>query len=320
MNNKVKGDVKMTKIKIMSVRDEDMPYIKAWAEKHHVEVDITKEALTDDNVEGVAGYDGLSRSQQIPLSEHVYKRLNELGIKQIAQRSAGFDTYDLELAVNQAINVVRHFNQIQTKVREHDFRWEPTILSKSIKDLKVAVIGTGRIGRVVADIFANGYQSDVVAYDPFPNAKIATYVDYKDTIEEAVEGADIVTLHVPATKYNHYLFNAELFKHFKKGAVFVNCARGSLVDTKALLDALDNGVIKGAALDTYEFERKLFPSDQRGKTLNDPLLESLIDREDVILTPHIAFYTEAAVKNLIVDALDATLDVLQTGDTRLRVN
>ena len=133
----------MTKIKIMSVRDEDMPYIKAWAEKHHVEVDITKEALTDDNVEGVAGYDGLSLSQQIPLSEHVYKRLNELGIKQIAQRSAGFDTYDLELAnkynlivsnvpsyspnsiaefaVNQAINVVRHFNQIQTKVREHDF-------------------------------------------------------------------------------------------------------------------------------------------------------------------------------------------------------
>lgn len=314
MNNKVKGDVKMTKIKIMSVRDEDMPYIKAWAEKHHVEVDITKEALTDDNVEGVAGYDGLSLSQQIPLSEHVYKRLNELGIKQIAQRSAGFDTYDLELAnkynlivsnvpsyspnsiaefaVNQAINVVRHFNQIQTKVREHDFRWEPTILSKSIKDLKVAVIGTGRIGRVVADIFANGYQSDVVAYDPFPNAKIATYVDYKDTIEEAVEGADIVTLHVPATKYNHYLFNAELFKHFKKDA----------------------------ALDTYEFERKLFPSDQRGKTLNDPLLESLIDREDVILTPHIAFYTEAAVENLIVDALDATLDVLQTGDTRLRVN
>ncbi|MFZ8166491.1 NAD(P)-dependent oxidoreductase, partial [Staphylococcus aureus] len=126
--------------------------------------------------------------------------------------------------------------------------------------------------------------------------------------------------HVPATKYNHYLFNAELFKHFKKGAVFVNCARGSLVDTKALLEALDNGVIKGAALDTYEFERKLFPSDQRGKTLNDPLLESLIDREDVILTPHIAFYTEAAVENLIVDALDATLDVLQTGDTRLRVN
>ncbi|WP_260679694.1 hypothetical protein [Ectopseudomonas mendocina] len=135
-----------------------------FTRKHHVEVDITKEALTDDNVEGVAGYDGLSLSQQIPLSEHVYKRLNELGIKQIAQRSAGFDTYDLELAnkynlivsnvpsyspnsiaefaVNQAINVVRHFNQIQTKVREHDFRWEPTILSKSIKDLKVAVIGT----------------------------------------------------------------------------------------------------------------------------------------------------------------------------------
>ncbi len=63
------------------------------------------------------------------------------------------------------------------------------------------------------------------SHRPFPNAKIATYVDYKDTIEEAVEGADIVTLHVPATKYNHYLFNAELFKHFKRAGVFRSVER-----------------------------------------------------------------------------------------------
>ena len=100
-----------------------------------------------------------------------------------------------------------------------------TILSKSIKDLKVAVIGTGRIGRVVADIFANGYQSDVVAYDPFPNAKIATYVDYKDTIEEAVEGADIVTLHVPATKYNHYLFMLNYLNTLKGRSICQLCKR-----------------------------------------------------------------------------------------------
>ncbi|KMR40407.1 lactate dehydrogenase, partial [Staphylococcus aureus] len=69
-------------------------------------------------------------------------------------------------------------------------------------------IGTGRIGRVVAEIFANGYQSDVVPYEPFPNGKNATHVDYKDTLEEVVEGADIVTLQLPATNNNHFLFNA----------------------------------------------------------------------------------------------------------------
>ncbi|MGT2596834.1 NAD(P)-dependent oxidoreductase [Staphylococcus aureus] len=76
-------------------------------------------------------------------------------------------------------------------------------------------------------IFANGYQSDVVAHTTrFLMLKLQRMSITKIQFEEAVEGADIVTLHVPATKYNHYLFNLELFKHFKKGAVFVNCARG----------------------------------------------------------------------------------------------
>ena len=78
-------------------------------------------------------------------------------------------------------------------------------------------------------------------------------------------------------------------------------------------------MVKGAALDTYEYERGLFPGDYRGKEIDDDvLLKQLIKREDIILTPHIAFYTEAAVKNLIVDALDATMDVLTSGTTKLR--
>ncbi|MFF5514353.1 D-lactate dehydrogenase [Staphylococcus capitis] len=332
----------MTKIKIMSVRDEDLPYIEEWSERNNIEVDLSREQLTEDNVETISGSDGLSLSQTLPIAEEIFKKLESYGIKQIAQRSAGFDDYDLDLAtkynliisnvpsysprsiaefaVTQAINVVRHSNRIQRKMQVYDFRWEPSILSQSINDLKVAVIGTGHIGSIVAQIFAEGYHSEVVAYDPFPNEKVAKYVTYKDTLQEAIKEADIVTLHVPATKYNHHLFNEELFNYFKKGAVFVNCARGSLVDTQALVSALDQGRLKGAALDTYEHEVGIFTTDRRGQDLNDELLKSLIQREDIIITPHIAFYTEAAVKNLIVDALDATVDVLKTGDTHLRVN
>ncbi|MCH4420113.1 D-lactate dehydrogenase [Staphylococcus haemolyticus] len=332
----------MTKIKIMSVRDEDIPYIEEWAEQNNVEVELNKEILTEVNVDGVQGFDGLSLSQQHPISEDVFAKLKQFGIKHIAQRSAGFDTYDLnlatqygiiisnvpsyspssiaEFAVTQAINIVRNQNDIQRKLREYDFRWEPSILSRSISDLTVAVIGTGRIGSIAASIFAKGYGSHVVAYDLFPNEKVAQYVEYKDTLEEALRDADIVTVHIPATKYNPHLFNKDLFSKFKKGAVFVNAARGSIVDTRALLDAIDSGQIKGAALDTYEHERGLFPGDYRDKVINDDLLDELIAREDIWLTPHIAFYTDAAVKNLIVDALDAVIDVINTGTTKLRVN
>ncbi|MCJ1655526.1 D-lactate dehydrogenase [Staphylococcus sp. NRL 16/872] len=332
----------MTKIKIMSVRDEDIPYIEEWATKNKVEVELNKAFLTEENVDSVQGFDGLSLSQQHPLSEEVFAKLQQFGIKQIAQRSAGFDTYDLnlaskyniivsnvpsyspssiaEFAVTQAINIVRNQNDIQCKLRAHDFRWEPSILSRSISELTVAVIGTGRIGSITAKIFAKGYNSRVVAYDPFPSEHVAQYVDYKNTLEDALKEADIVTVHIPETKYNHHLFDASHFAQFKRGAVFVNAARGSIVDTKALLSAIDEGHIKGAALDTYEHERGLFPGDYRQKAYNDELLDELIAREDILLTPHIAFYTDAAVKNLIVDALDATMDVLNTGTTRLRVN
>ena len=332
----------MTKIKLMGVREEDEPYIEMWSQQHEVEVDMSKEQLTEDNVQSIEGFDGLSLSQTLPLSETIYNKLNQLGIRQIAQRSAGFDGYDLELAskygliisnvpsysprsiaeftVTQAINIVRHFNHIQRKMRLHDFRWEASILSQSIKDLKVAVIGTGHIGGIVAQIFSEGYLCDVVAYDPFPSEHVKPYVTYKQSINEAIKDADIVTIHMPSTQYNNYLFNENMFQMFKKGAVFVNCARGSLVDTKALLSAIEQGQIKGAALDTYEYEVGVYTTDRSEEGLNDPLLEELITREDIIVTPHIAFYTEEAIKHLIFDALDATMEVLNTGTTELRVN
>ncbi|MDC6327368.1 D-lactate dehydrogenase [Staphylococcus auricularis] len=332
----------MVSIKLFGVREEDKPFIKQWAETHDVEVSLTNALLTNHTVDQVEGFDGVSVSQQLPLDEIVFKKLNQYGIKQIAQRSAGFDMYDLDLAskydviisnvpsyspnsiaeytVGQAINVVRHFNAVQRKTAEHDFRWEPSILSRSIKDLTVAVVGTGRIGSIVADIFAKGFGSQVVAYDVVENERLDGVVTYKDTLIEAVEEADIVTVHVPGGAETNYLFDENVFSHFKQDAVFVNCARGSVTDTKALLKYLDNGRLLGAALDTYEGEKGLYPSDQRNTDFQDDLLQQLIDREDVIVSPHIAFYTDAAVENLIVYALDATLDVIQTGDTELRVN
>lgn len=332
----------MTSIKIFGVREEDLPYIKAWSTKHNVTVDLDEALLSSETVDRTKGFDGVSISQQIPFGEDVYRKLHEFGIKQIAQRSAGFDIYDFDLAqkydliisnvpsysphsiaeytVSQALNLVRNYNDIQQKTASYDFRWQPAILSRSIKDLKVAVIGTGRIGSIVAKIFAQGFGAEVIAYDIAPNESYKSFLTYANSINEAVQEADIVTVHIPASKDSDYLFDDALFNEFKPGSVFINCARGAIVKTSALIHALDNGVLKGAALDTYEGEKGFFPSDQRHSELKDEVLKQLIERQDVIVSPHIAFYTDAAVENLIVDALDATIDVIETGDTKLRVN
>ena len=117
--------------------------------------------------------------------------------------------------MTQAINIVRNQNDIQRKLKDYDFRWEPSILSRSISDLTVAYrnrtywFDSGKY-------FAKGYRSHVVAYDPFPNEKVAQYVEYKDTLEEALRDADIVTVHIPQRNIIHISSIEIYFQNLKR--------------------------------------------------------------------------------------------------------
>jgi D-lactate dehydrogenase len=131
---------------------------------------------------------------------------------------------------------------------------------------------------------------------------------------------DLISLHIPATKDNFHLFNKEIFDKMKDGVFLVNTARGTIVDTKALIEALDSGKIAAAALDTYENEFNYFTKGFTGKEVEDEMLKELTHRNDVLLTPHIAFYTETAVKNLVEGGLEGAYDILKNGTSNYIVN
>ncbi len=331
----------MIKIKLFGVREDEKKIARDWAKQNQVDVSFSEEILTLETVEQLKGYDAVSTQQTGRLDDRIYERLHELGIKQIAQRSAGIDMYNLEkasehqiiisnvpsyspnsiaeYAVTSALQLIRKTQLIEKNVNEQDFRWKPTIMAKEIKSLEIAIIGTGRIGQITAQIFS-AFGAKIVGYDLYPNEDAKHYIEYKKSIEEAVSGADIVSIHMPATEDNNHLFNESLFNQFKDDAVFINTARGSIVDTKALINALNSGKISGAALDTYENESTYIPKDFRNTDIDDPILVELLSRTDVIFTPHIAFYTGTAVRNLVEGALDAALSVLKTGSCMTRVN
>ena len=105
----------------------------------------------------------------------------------------------------------------------------------------------------------------------------------------------------------------------EKGAILVNAARGAVIDTPALLDAVNDGTLSGAAIDTYENEADYFTYDWTGKDVDDPTLLELIRHENILVTPHIAFFSDEAVRNLVEGGLNAALSVIETGkcDTQL---
>lgn len=330
----------MTKIKFFGTRDYEKDVALNWAKENNVEVSFSDDFLSYDTLDQLEGFDGVTTMQFGKLEKEAYPKLEEMGIKQIAQRTAGFDMYDLDLAkkhgiivsnvpsyspetiaeyaVAAALNLVRKFPQIEKRVQDYNFTWESSIMAKPVKNMTVAILGTGRIGAFAGKIFA-GFGAKVVGYDLYPNDSL-DFLEYKDTIEEAIKDADIVSLHMPASKENHHIFNKEMFSKFKDGAVLVNAARGAVIDTEALIDAVNSGKLSGSAVDTYEFEMPYFTFDWTGKALEDETFKKLIENEKIQLTPHIAFFSDEAVRNLVEGGLNAALNVITKGDTPTRLN
>lgn len=322
------------KILFLGVRDDEKPAIETWIAEHpEHDVTVSTEVLSADTVGMLDGFEALTLQQVLPIGADLLDAVAAAGIRQISSRTAGVDMIDLEAARERGIIVTnvpayspnaiaefalastlfltRRFPVILERNDSRDFRFAGMI-GREIATMRVAIIGTGMIGRITAQLFRS-LGAEIVGFDLFPNAAFEEIGTYADTLEEALTGADVVSLHVPLTADNHHLINAEKLALMAPGSILVNAGRGGLVDTGALIEALNSGHLAGAALDTYENEQKYFRFDWSGKDLGDPVLEELLDRPDVLVTPHVAFYTDTAVHNLVTTGLDNAVEVVTTG-------
>ncbi|MFA5023166.1 MAG: NAD(P)-dependent oxidoreductase, partial [Candidatus Paceibacterota bacterium] len=176
----------------------------------------------------------------------------------------------------------------------------------------LGVIGTGKIGKNVIEI-AKGFNMKVVAYDKFPDEAYKQKMGYEYlTMDEVLAQADIITLHVPFLPENEHMINAESIAKMKKGVYLINTARGALVDTDALLKALQSGHLAGAGLDVLEEEgvakdelNFLTNSSQSSHNLKTVLENHvLVDMPNVVVTPHNAFNTWEALKRILNTTLE----------------
>lgn len=222
---------------------------------------------------------------------------------------AGNTISTAEHAFTLMMSMARHIPQAHRSVAEGRFKEGRKAYSGvELYRKTLAILGMGRIGSEFARR-AMAFGMRVVVYDPYLAASKAKSlrVDLCDTVDEAVAQADFITLHMPKTKETTHLLNADRFALMKTGVRIVNCARGGLIDEKALVDALNSGKVAGAALDVYETEPP---------AADDPLL----GREDVVLTPHLGASTEEAQENVGIEIALAIRDTLLHGTVVNAVN
>ena len=253
------------------------------------------------------------------------------GVRLIALRSAGYNNVDLD-AVRDRITVTRvpaysphaiaeytvallqtlnrKIHKAYLRTRDANFSLK-NLVGSEIYGKTVGVIGTGKIGKIAAEIF-KGYGATVLLNDAYPDKGFAAALNTRYVnLEEMFRESDYITLHCPLSAQTRHVINQQSISLMKKNVVIVNTGRGALIDTKALLDALVSGRIRGAALVVYEEEDAYFFEDWSAEPLQDANLARLIQLPNVILTAHQAFLTDNALEQIARTTLSNVMQCVE---------
>ncbi len=249
------------------------------------------------------------------LDEPAITALAGLGVKLLTLRCAGFNQVDLAAAKASGLPVVRvpdysphavaehtvglmltlarRLHKAFNRVREGNFSLEG-LLGLDLHGRSVGVVGTGKIGRCVAEIML-GFGCRVIAHDitadPDLESRGVAYV----SLDELVAESRVITLHCPLLPATHHLINAERIARMQPGVMLINTSRGGLVDTSAVIDGLKSGHIGHLGLDVYEEEAELFFDDKSGSVIQDDTFMRLLTFPNVVVTAHQAFFTRDAL-------------------------
>lgn len=267
------------------------------------------------------------------LDKKVINVLKLNGVKLILLRCAGFNNVDLNAAKDAGITVLRvpmyspysiaehavalllaltrKIPQAYLRTRSGNFTLDG-LTGRNLHGLTAGILGTGKIGKVMAEILA-GFGMNIVLYDAYPDKNWAESKGfaYLPLIDFFKQG-DVISLHCPLTNDTKHIINENSLKLVKHDAIIINTGRGALIDTHSLVKALKQGKIGGAALDVYEEESNYFFNDWSVDVIRDDVLARLLTFPNVIITSHQAFLTSNAL-NSIAEVTLANANAFENG-------
>src|SRR3979411_2168032 len=290
---------------------------RQMAPRFDVMATIAEAAVSEANIELAVGNRCISVGHKTQITNGILLALSQAGVTYISTRSIGYNHINVKYAESVDISVenvayspdsvadytlmlmlmaVRNAKSIISRADIHDYRLND-VLGKELRDLTIGVIGTGRIGAAVIDRLW-GFGCQKLAYDIRPR----TSADYVP-LDELLQQSDVVTLHTPLNADTHHLLNRRRIEQMKHGAFIINTGRGSLLDTEALISALESGRLGGAALDVLEGEEGIFYADCRNKPIESEPLLRLQGLPDVLNNPPHAHYTDHALSDVVQNSL-----------------
>ncbi len=302
------------KIAFYDTKPYDKPAFEKLCAEKGMELSFYDFKLNPDTAKLAAGCDAVCVFVNDNVNAEVIDKLYAEGVKAVALRCAGYNNVDIkhaykklhvvhvpayspyavaEHAMAMLLTSIRRIHKAYIRTRDYNFSLSG-LVGYDLHGKTAGIVGTGRIGRVFADI-CRGFGMRVIAYDKFPAAESG--LEYMP-LDDLLRTADVISLHCPLTAETEHMIDRAAIAKMKKGVVILNTSRGKLIDTEALIDGIKERKVGAACLDVYEEEADVFFNDNSGHIMDDDTLARLISMPNVIVTSHQAFLTEEALENI----------------------
>lgn len=313
-------------ITIYGCERDEADQFQELAQRLGVVLTLTEADVSESTAGLAAGNRCISIGHKTHVSNATLRALRRAGVEYVSTRSIGYNHIDVDYAESIGLRVeniayspdsvadytlmlilmaLRDAKATLRRTDAHDYRLS-SMRGRELRDQTVGVVGTGRIGVAVIDRL-QGFGCQVLAYDPRGQLPHLNYVP----LDQLLRHSDVVTLHTPLNSQTHHLLNRKRITEMKPGAFVINTGRGPLLDTQALLAALESGRLAGAALDVLEEEEGVFYSDWRDRPIGHNVLVRLQEMPNVLISPHTAYYTGHALRDMVENSLINCLDFVK---------
>ena len=319
-----------TRIIFFDIKDYDREFFEKYGKNYNYEMSFFKSRLSLENVHLTKGYDVVCAFTNDDIGKETIDAMAENGVRLLAMRCAGFNNVSLkdihnrfkvvrvpaysphaiaEYTVGLLMSVNRKIHKAYARTREGNFSING-LVGFDLYKKTAGIIGTGKIGQILIKIL-KGFDMNVVAYDLFPNQKVADELGFEYvSLDELYVKSDVISLNCPLTNETKYMINRNSMKKMKDGVIIVNTGRGALIDSVDLVEALKDKKVGAVALDVYEEEEDYFFQDKSTQVIEDDILGRLLSFYNVLITSHQAYFTDEALQAITLTTLNNIQDFI----------
>lgn len=311
------------KIAVFSLREDEREVFAYYAKKFNVEIVALDATPMPDNTDLVKGCECVNVITSSNITAEMLDEYKRLGVGFVTTRTIGYEHIDYQYAakigipvanisyspvsvadyaIMMILMVLRKTKSIMYRYLGQDYAIS-AIRGRELPNLTVGIVGTGKIGETVAR-HMTGFGCRLLAYDPYPKKSLEGVVEYVP-FDTLLQESDVVTLHVPMSEENYHLIDRDAIAKMKHQAVLINTARGPLVDSAALIEALESGKLFGTGLDVFEGDREIYYRDFKYEVIPNHDMAVLNAMPNVLMLPHMAFFTDEAVGDMIRHSLES---------------